>query len=68
MVPWKGTLQVPDSDRQVALRVLSAVIFGWDRIPFAPQGWLLRDASMMRDGSPASAEQLLAFIDAHKNN
>ena len=53
----------------MALRLLSALIQGWDAVPFATQGWILRDAALMVDGSPDAIDlpaQLLEFINLHK--
>jgi hypothetical protein len=47
--------------------VLSAVILGWDRIPIAMQGWILRDAFLMKNGERIAApETLMAFVDTYK--
>ena len=52
----------------IALRLLSAVILGWDRLPLATQGWIMRDAFMMENGVKVTApEVLMAFIDANKD-
>jgi hypothetical protein len=67
MTEYQQTLIIAPADRDIALRILSAVILGWDRIPMAMQGWIMRDAFVMKNGGPlATPESLLAFIDAHK--
>ena len=60
-------LTIAKDDEHIALRILSAVILGWDRLQLADQGWLLRDAFTMLNGNPAPTPQaLLQFIDSHK--
>jgi hypothetical protein len=67
MTSDQQTLKIAFADEHVALRLLSAVILGWDRIPIAMQGWIMRDAFMMKSGEPVAApETLMAFIDTHK--
>jgi hypothetical protein len=67
MVSDQHTLKIALADEQVALRLLSAMILGWDRIPLAMQGWIMRDAFMMKNGeSIAAPETLMAFIDTYK--
>lgn len=67
MVSEQQTLKIALIDEHVALRVLSAVILGWDRIPFAMQGWILRDAFLMKNGERIAApETLMAFVDTYK--
>jgi hypothetical protein len=61
------TLNFAPDDQEIALRLLSAMVLGWDRIPFATQGWIMRDAYVMRNGStPAGLEAFMAFIDVYK--
>ena len=60
-------LTIAKADEHLALRILSAVILGWDRLQLADQGWVLRDAFTMVNGIPAPTPQaLLQFIDSHK--
>jgi hypothetical protein len=62
------TLAISKDDEPLALRLLSAVILGWDRLQLADQGWLLRDAFVMLDGEASPPpEALLAFINAYKD-
>jgi hypothetical protein len=67
MAPHQQTLIISPEDQDVALRLLSAMILGWDRIPIAMQGWIMRDAFVMKNGkSLLRPETLMSFIDAHK--
>jgi hypothetical protein len=67
MVSDQQTLKIAVADEHVALRLLSAMILGWDRIPLAMQGWIMRDAFMMKNGERIVApETLMAFIDTYK--
>lgn len=67
MASDQQTLKIVPADEHIALRLLSAMILGWDRIPIAMQGWIMRDAFMMKNGkSIASPETLMAFIDTYK--
>jgi hypothetical protein len=68
MIAHHQTLKIAAGDQDIALRLLSAMILGWDRIPMAVQGWIMRDAFVMKNGHPLAApETLMAFIDAHKD-
>jgi len=61
------TLTVAAADEPMALRLLSTFVLGWDRVPFATQGELLRDAFVMLDGKEAATPaSLMAFIAAYK--
>jgi hypothetical protein len=67
MLSDQHTLKIALTDAHLALRLLSAVILGWDRIPIAMQGWIMHDAFMMKDGEQiATPETLMAFIDTYK--
>jgi hypothetical protein len=69
MASDRQTLKIAPADEQIALRLLSAVILGWDRIPLAMQGWIMRDAFMMKNGkSIVAPETLMAFIDTYKDS
>jgi hypothetical protein len=62
-------LNIAPADQDVALRLLSAMILGWDRIPLAMQGWIMRDAYVMKNGiMPAGPEVFMAFIDTYKGD
>ena len=63
-------LIVGKNDEHIALRLLSAVVLGWDEIPFATQGRFIRDAALMHNGSPnadSMPANILAFITMHRN-
>jgi hypothetical protein len=65
------TIVIAPGEEHLALRVLSALILNWDTIPLATQGRLLRDAALMQNSSldaTALAEQLLEFIERHKED
>ena len=63
------TLTIAKDDEHLALRILSAVILGWDRLQFADQGWLLRDAFIMVNGKTAPTPMdLLEFVNSHKDS
>ena len=69
MAATQQTLRIAKGDNNVALRLLSALVLGWERIPLATQGWLISDAALMRNGT-ANATRLPAaivdFINLHK--
>jgi hypothetical protein len=46
------TVKVAIADEPVALRLLSALVLGWDALPLEIQIRLLRDASLMDHGFP----------------
>jgi hypothetical protein len=61
-------LVVTKDDEHVALRLLSAVVLGWQAIPMATQGRLIRDAALMHNGDPnadSMPANILAFITQH---
>ena len=61
-------LIVTEDDRQIALRLLSAVVIGWDAIPPVVQGrLLLQSCQIDGDGTALSfPAAVLAFIAKHK--
>jgi hypothetical protein len=64
-----ATLVISQADEHLALRLISALVQGWDLIPLANQGQLIHDAAFMTNGSADKITlpaQLLAFIDANK--
>jgi hypothetical protein len=71
MAARQRALVVATRYEHMALRLLSALIQGWDAVPLATQGWILRDAALMVDGQ-ADADavdlpaQLLEFINLHE--
>jgi len=69
MAATQQTLRIAKGDNNVALRLLSALVLGWERIPLATQGWLISYAALMRNGT-ANATRLPAaivdFINLHK--
>jgi hypothetical protein len=65
----QSTVKVASADEPVALRLLSALVLGWDALPLGTQIHLLRDASLMRDGFPNTTvlpTTIVAFIELHK--
>jgi hypothetical protein len=62
-------LVVTDVDRKTALRLLSAVVIGWDTIPAAVRGRLVQDSCLIDgDGTALSfPASVLAFIAKHKD-
>lgn len=63
------TLEVTKADEPIALRLLSALVPGWDAIPDEIQFRLLRDAALMRNGFPNASvlpARILAFVDQKK--
>ena len=69
MTDQRSALRIAKGEEDLALRLLSALIQGWDGVPVATQGWILRDASLMADGQADAIElpaRLLAFINLHK--
>jgi hypothetical protein len=62
-------LMISQANETVALRLLSALVLGWDEVPTATQGWLIRDAALMTNGRADSLRlpaEILAFIEANK--
>ena len=67
MTNQQRTIEIAASDEPLALRLLSAVVLGWDRIPISMQGWILRDAFMMMNGEQLDRpESLMEFVYAHR--
>jgi hypothetical protein len=65
----RHTLEVTETDEPIALRLLSALVLGWDVIPVEVQVLLLRDAALMRSGFPNATvlpARIMAFVDLHK--
>jgi hypothetical protein len=63
-------LRIAQADEELALRLVSALVLGWDNVPRATQGQLLHDASFMGGGLfgfKALPNRLLAFIEANKD-
>jgi len=68
MTNQQRTIEIAPSDEPLALRLLSAVVLGWDRIPISMQGWILRDAFMMMNGEQLDRpESLMEFVYAHRD-
>jgi hypothetical protein len=67
---WRQkTLKLAEGDAHLGLRFLSALMHGWDRLPAATQGWIMRDAFVMQNGLPPSGpEVLLAFVNTYKGS
>ena len=64
-----ANLIIAPADEHLALRLVSALVFGWDHIPMATQGQLLHDATFMGNGTPNAItlpRELLEFIDSNK--
>jgi hypothetical protein len=69
MEPMRALI-VAKNDEHVALRLLSAVVLGWDAIPMATQGRLIRDAALMHNRDPEATfmpAKILAFIATHRD-
>src|SRR4051812_45935336 len=65
----RHTLEVTQANEPIALRLLSALVLGWDSLPEEIQLCLLHDAAKMRNGFPNSSvlpARIMAFVDAHK--
>jgi hypothetical protein len=63
------TVEITKADEPIALRLLSALVLGWDAIPAEIQFRLLRDAALMRSGFPNTTvlpARIMAFVDLHK--
>ena len=69
MIPDHATLVVAKDDEKTALRLLSAVVIGWDSIPVAVRGRLIQDSCLIDgDGTALSFPAgVLAFIAKHKD-
>jgi hypothetical protein len=64
------SLVVATNDQYIALRLVSAMVLGWDAIPLATQGRLIRDAALMHNGNPDAnvmPAKILEFINMHRN-
>jgi hypothetical protein len=62
-------LVVAKDDQHIALRLVSAMVLGWDAIPLATQGRLIRDAALMHNGNPDAnvmPTKILEFINTHR--
>jgi hypothetical protein len=60
-------IRIARGDQETALRLLSAVMREWDRLPETAQARIIREAHAMReDTEPGDIEVLMAFINAHK--
>jgi hypothetical protein len=69
MEPMRA-LVVAKQDEHIALRLVSAMVLGWEAIPLATQGRLIRDAALMHDGDPNAdlmPANILAFIMMHRS-
>ena len=69
MADRQRALVVATRYEHMALRLLSALIQGWDGVPLATQRWIPRDAALMVDGGSNAIDlpaQLLEFINLHK--
>jgi hypothetical protein len=65
----KRTSVIATADEPLALRLVSALMQGWDSVPLATRRRILRDAALMDDGEPNAIElptKLLALINLHK--
>ena len=62
-------LVVAKIDTKEALRLLSALVMGWDFIPVANQGRLIRDACLINGDKSANSlpANVLAFVLRHKD-
>jgi len=69
MLEIHDALVVTEADRKTALRLLSALVIGWDAIPPVVQGRLLSDSCHIDgDGTALSfPAAVLAFITKHKD-
>ena len=68
-MPLQSTVKVVSADEPAALRLLSALVLGWDELPLETQIRLLRDASLMSDGFPNTTVlpmKIIDFIERHK--
>jgi hypothetical protein len=54
MADRQHVLVIATGYEHMALRLLSALIQGWDAVPLATQGWILRDAALMVEASRTS--------------
>jgi hypothetical protein len=63
------TLKIEPIHEAAGLRLLSALVLGWDALPLDTQLRLLRDASLMQNGFPNVSvlpKTIVAFIERHK--
>jgi hypothetical protein len=70
MMTLPHTIEVLKADEPIALRLLSALVLGWDALPEKIQLCLLNDAALMRSGFPNATvlpARIMAFVDLHKN-
>jgi hypothetical protein len=69
MLEIHDALVISEVDRKTALRLLSALVIGWDTLPPAVQARLLSDSCHIDgDGTALSFPATMAsFITKHKN-
>jgi hypothetical protein len=71
MMRLQHTVEVTKTDEPIALRLLSALVRGWDEIPTELQIRLLRDAALLRNGFPNATvlpARIMTFVDLHKES
>ena len=59
------TLKIAPLDEAVALRLLSALVLGWDKLPLATQEWLPCEAALLHTGFPSATvlpAEIMSFI------
>jgi hypothetical protein len=69
MALQQQTLKIAPIHEGAALRLLSALVLGWDALPPDTQLRLLRDAALMQNGFPNASvlpKTIVAFIERHK--
>jgi hypothetical protein len=69
MTTLQHTVEIEKADEPIALRLLSALILGWDALPDEIQVRLLRDAALMGCGFPNATvlpARIMAFVGLHK--
>ena len=68
MIEVHDALVITEDDRKTALRLLSAVVIGWDTLPAAVQGRLLSESCAIDgDGTALSfPATVMDFIARHK--
>jgi hypothetical protein len=60
-------IRIAPGDQETALRLLSAVMREWDRLPETAQALIIREAHGMQETHrPGDIEVLMAFINAHR--
>ena len=60
------TLKIAPIHEAAALRLLSALVLGWNKVPLATQEWLLCESALLHTGFPSVTvlpAEIMSFIE-----